>query len=85
MVQVNTSGEESKFGVSPGEACIGLARHVHQQCQGLRLVGLMTIGMAGILGGGEGVYAVCHHGLTTDPFSQSSLASYSDHARCLPH
>uniref|UniRef100_A0A1D1ZTU3 Pyridoxal phosphate homeostasis protein n=2 Tax=Auxenochlorella protothecoides TaxID=3075 RepID=A0A1D1ZTU3_AUXPR len=46
MVQVNTSGEVSKFGVSPGESCIGLARHIHQQCPGLKLVGLMTIGMA---------------------------------------
>lgn len=52
MVQVNTSGEVSKFGVSPGESCIGLARHIHQQCPGLKLVGLMTIGMAGVQGGG---------------------------------
>mmetsp|Transcript_9469 Transcript_9469/g.27036 ORF Transcript_9469/g.27036 Transcript_9469/m.27036 type:complete len:249 (+) Transcript_9469:193-939(+) len=45
MVQVNTSGEESKSGVEPGNV-VELARHVHQECPHLRLAGLMTIGMA---------------------------------------
>jgi pyridoxal phosphate enzyme (YggS family) len=45
MVQVNTSGEESKFGVQPEEAP-GLAQHIQQQCKNLRFRGLMTIGMA---------------------------------------
>ncbi|GIL44214.1 hypothetical protein Vafri_1741 [Volvox africanus] len=44
MVQVNTSGEESKFGVDPG-ACVALAKHIVQSCPKLRLAGLMTIGM----------------------------------------
>eukprot|EP00899_Mesostigma_viride_P021263 jgi/Mesvir1/29138/Mv18435-RA.1 len=44
MIQVNTSGEESKYGVPPGEA-VALAQHVSSQCPGLKLVGLMTIGM----------------------------------------
>ena len=44
MSQVNTSGEESKFGVQPEDA-VPLARHVHSQCPHLRLAGLMTIGM----------------------------------------
>ncbi|CAD7700213.1 unnamed protein product [Ostreobium quekettii] len=44
MVQVNTSGEESKSGLSP-EDVVSLARHVHTQCQYLELKGLMTIGM----------------------------------------
>jgi len=43
MVQVNTSGEESKHGVSPG-AAPGLAAHVASTCPYLRLAGLMTIG-----------------------------------------
>jgi uncharacterized pyridoxal phosphate-containing UPF0001 family protein len=43
--QVNTSGEESKFGVEPGEQCLGLCRHVHEECTHLELAGLMTIGM----------------------------------------
>jgi hypothetical protein len=43
-VQVNTSGEESKFGVDP-EECLGLCRHVHAECAHLELAGLMTIGM----------------------------------------
>lgn len=36
-LQVNTSGEESKFGVEPGE-CIDLAAHIHSSCPSLRLV-----------------------------------------------
>ena len=41
--QVNTSGEESKYGVEPG-GCTALARHIWEQCRHLRLAGLMTIG-----------------------------------------
>jgi pyridoxal phosphate enzyme (YggS family) len=44
MLQVNTSGEESKFGLPPGEACLSLARHVVDACPRLQLAGLMTIG-----------------------------------------
>ncbi|PNW88015.1 hypothetical protein CHLRE_01g010848v5 [Chlamydomonas reinhardtii] len=44
MVQVNTSGEESKYGVEPTE-CVSLAKHIAQNCPKLRLAGLMTIGM----------------------------------------
>ena len=44
FVQVNTSGEESKHGVEPGQACVDLARHVRDRCPNLRLAGLMTIG-----------------------------------------
>lgn len=46
MVQVNTSGEESKAGVEPGEAAVELAKHiVSEACPNLELLGLMTIGM----------------------------------------
>lgn len=44
MVQVNTSGEESKFGVEPNEV-VELAKHVHTNCPHLKFIGLMTIGM----------------------------------------
>lgn len=44
MVQVNTSGEESKAGVEP-EKATELAIHVARECTHLRLAGLMTIGM----------------------------------------
>eukprot|EP00850_Spirogloea_muscicola_P010786 SM000064S19808 [mRNA] locus=s64:489049:493809:- [translate_table: standard] len=44
LVQVNTSGEESKFGVEPAE-CLELVRHVHSGCPNLVFAGLMTIGM----------------------------------------
>ncbi|KAK9151634.1 hypothetical protein Syun_009943 [Stephania yunnanensis] len=44
MVQVNTSGEESKFGVEPA-ACVELAKHVKLACPNLEFSGLMTIGM----------------------------------------
>lgn len=43
MVQVNTSGEESKSGCQPGET-VELARFVDKNCEKLELVGLMTIG-----------------------------------------
>ncbi|KAF2687374.1 hypothetical protein K458DRAFT_415629 [Lentithecium fluviatile CBS 122367] len=43
MVQVNTSGEESKSGVEPGDA-LALCKHVVERCPHLELIGLMTIG-----------------------------------------
>jgi pyridoxal phosphate enzyme (YggS family) len=43
MVQVNTSGEESKSGVEPADAA-ALCKHVRDECPSLRLAGLMTIG-----------------------------------------
>nr|CAD1834778.1 unnamed protein product [Ananas comosus var. bracteatus] len=44
LVQVNTSGEESKSGVDPS-ACVELAKHVKIACPHLVFSGLMTIGM----------------------------------------
>ncbi|KAJ0984422.1 hypothetical protein J5N97_002778 [Dioscorea zingiberensis] len=44
LVQVNTSGEESKSGVEPS-GCVELAKHVKQDCPNLIFSGLMTIGM----------------------------------------
>ena len=44
MVQVNTSGEESKHGVEPGAAVVDLAKIV-RDAEHLRFEGLMTIGM----------------------------------------
>ncbi|GMH34302.1 hypothetical protein BSKO_02136 [Bryopsis sp. KO-2023] len=44
MVQVNTSGEESKNGIEPKDVN-GLAKHIHEECKSLKLAGLMTIGM----------------------------------------
>jgi pyridoxal phosphate enzyme (YggS family) len=43
MVQVNTSGEESKSGVEPGDT-LALCKHVVEKCPHLQLTGLMTIG-----------------------------------------
>lgn len=43
LIQVNTSGEESKSGVTPDEAS-GLANHIRDSCPALRLHGVMTIG-----------------------------------------
>ena len=43
FVQVNTSGEEEKSGVEPGEVTV-LCRHVRESCPHLKLQGLMTIG-----------------------------------------
>lgn len=44
-LQVNTSGEESKSGTTPGESTNSLAKYIHSSCPLLRLKGLMTIGM----------------------------------------
>mmetsp|Transcript_24347 Transcript_24347/g.39790 ORF Transcript_24347/g.39790 Transcript_24347/m.39790 type:complete len:297 (+) Transcript_24347:26-916(+) len=46
MVQVNTSGEEAKSGVTPDEA-IQLCQHIITDCPRLDLMGLMTIGAIG--------------------------------------
>lgn len=48
MVQVNTSGEDAKSGLTPGDAVVELARHVDGgDCAALELCGLMTIGRYG--------------------------------------
>ncbi|PSS10383.1 Proline synthase co-transcribed bacterial protein [Actinidia chinensis var. chinensis] len=44
LVQVNTSGEESKFGIDPS-GCVELVKHVSTACPNLEFCGLMTIGM----------------------------------------
>lgn len=43
MVQVNTSGEENKSGVEPGDT-LSLCRYIVDKCPHLKLTGLMTIG-----------------------------------------
>ena len=43
LVQVNTSGEESKHGVEPSAAA-SLALEIKQKCPNLNVAGLMTIG-----------------------------------------
>jgi len=43
LIQVNTSGEESKSGISPSEA-VALSKHIIENCPNLELSGLMTIG-----------------------------------------
>ncbi|CAK7222808.1 hypothetical protein SBRCBS47491_004989 [Sporothrix bragantina] len=43
-VQVNTSGEESKSGCSPGDDTVALCRTIVEECPNLKLLGLMTIG-----------------------------------------
>lgn len=48
MVQINTSGEESKSGLQPSEAT-ELCRYIQTECPNLKLTGLMTIGAVGDL------------------------------------
>lgn len=43
LIQVNTSGEDNKSGVEPGEAT-ELCKHIREKCPNLQLAGLMTIG-----------------------------------------
>eukprot|EP00744_Colponema_vietnamica_P011543 GILI01016237.1.p1 GENE.GILI01016237.1~~GILI01016237.1.p1 ORF type:complete len:292 (+),score=77.82 GILI01016237.1:91-966(+) len=45
MVQVNTSGEESKSGLEPGSASTELAAFIVKSCPNLIFRGFMTIGM----------------------------------------
>ncbi|KAL6553689.1 hypothetical protein OROGR_007531 [Orobanche gracilis] len=44
FVEVNTSGETSKFGAQPA-LCVDLVKHIVTECPNLELCGLMTIGM----------------------------------------
>ncbi|XP_072917989.1 pyridoxal phosphate homeostasis protein isoform X1 [Hemitrygon akajei] len=46
MVQVNTSEEDSKYGLS-AENTVETVRHIFDNCQSLEFVGLMTIGRYG--------------------------------------
>mmetsp|Transcript_10463 Transcript_10463/g.12000 ORF Transcript_10463/g.12000 Transcript_10463/m.12000 type:complete len:255 (+) Transcript_10463:98-862(+) len=46
LVQVNTSGEESKSGVEPS-SCSELVKHIVENCDKLLFSGLMTIGRLG--------------------------------------
>jgi pyridoxal phosphate enzyme (YggS family) len=43
-IQLNTSNEASKSGVSPGSDASALATHIIKECPHLKLAGLMTIG-----------------------------------------
>ncbi|GBG25707.1 Pyridoxal phosphate homeostasis protein [Hondaea fermentalgiana] len=46
LVQVNTSGEDSKSGIEP-DGCVKLVTHVIEECDKLQFAGLMTIGRLG--------------------------------------
>jgi Predicted enzyme with a TIM-barrel fold len=46
-IQVNTSGEETKSGVSDEKECVDLAKEIAASCPNLRIDGLMTIGAPG--------------------------------------
>lgn len=46
MVQINTSGEESKHGLPPSET-VATVEHINAKCPSLEFVGLMTIGSFG--------------------------------------
>lgn len=46
-IQVNTSGEESKSGVSPGSEVADLVKQISKECPYLSIDGLMTIGAPG--------------------------------------
>jgi len=48
-IQVNTSGEDTKSGVSDEKECAALAKEIAESCPNLRIDGLMTIGAPGDL------------------------------------
>lgn len=43
FVQVNTSGEDTKYGLEP-DKCTELAQYIRDSCKHLKFAGLMTIG-----------------------------------------
>lgn len=43
FVQVNTSGEDTKYGLEP-DKCTELAQYIRESCKHLKFAGLMTIG-----------------------------------------
>lgn len=49
FIQIDTSGEDAKSGVSHSDldACLSLARHIKDSCPLLALKGVMTIGAPG--------------------------------------
>jgi pyridoxal phosphate enzyme (YggS family) len=48
FLQIDTSGEDTKSGVSPGQEMIQLANYILKECSGsLKIAGLMTIGAPG--------------------------------------
>ncbi|CAM9972231.1 unnamed protein product, partial [Laminaria digitata] len=49
FLQIDTSGEDAKSGVSHSDldACLSLSRHLKESCPALELKGLMTIGAPG--------------------------------------
>ena len=48
-IQVDTSGEDSKSGVSPGKGMVEMADTIKNDCKSLQITGLMTIGAPGDL------------------------------------
>ena len=46
-IQVNTSGEESKSGLSPGGELSDMVKQISEECPWLSINGLMTIGATG--------------------------------------
>lgn len=48
LIQVNTSGDDTRAGVSAGESTLELIKHVMENCPQLQFAGLMTIGALGV-------------------------------------
>lgn len=46
LIQINTSGEAEKSGIAP-ENCLKLFKHVKENCNALKVDGIMTIGEYG--------------------------------------
>lgn len=70
FVQINTSGEDAKSGVSPGDEAIELCQHIIKSCDRLHLMGLMTIGAIGDISNFETLVAcrdTVANALSVDP------------------
>lgn len=89
FVQVNTSGEDAKSGVAPGEEAIKLSRHIVNECPHLTFMGLMTIGAIGDISNFE-TLASCREevadALNKDPSTiELSMGMSGDYQEAIRH
>ena len=78
MIQVNTSGEEQKSGVSPDNVK-ALADVIAKECTGLNLMGLMTIGESGNGDHDFGELKRCRDEILGDPTLELSMGRSADY------
>lgn len=82
MIQVNTSGEEQKSGVSPNDVK-ALADIITSECTGLNLMGLMTIGESGNGDHDFGELKRCRDEILGDSSLELSMGMSADYEQAI--